>query len=103
MACKINALAAYSAVLLAASPCSQPAAAQSLELPNCSLQLSPGLRQQCEAEFSRRLAASSETVSLAGGWRLVKTINASGAATKSVSIMHISDTSKSDVGLAGLT
>jgi hypothetical protein len=77
-------------------------AAQTAELPNCSATMDPALRQRCEQEFSRRVTASSETAPLAGGWRLVKTADPHGG-PKTVSIMHISDTSKSDFGLAGLT
>lgn len=59
-------------------------------------------RQRCEEAFSRNLRASNRTTELPGGWRLVKTADLNGG-PDAVSIMHISDTSKSDFNLAGLT
>jgi hypothetical protein len=59
-------------------------------------------RQRCEEAFSRNVKASNRTTELPGGWRLVKTANPSGG-PDAVAIMHVSDTAKSDLNLAGLT
>jgi len=77
-------------------------AAQSAPAPDCSAISSAPDRQRCEEAFSRSVNASSRTADLAGGWRLVRTANPRGGA-EAVSVMHVSDTAKSDFGLAGLT
>jgi len=59
-------------------------------------------KQRCEETFSQSVKASSRTAELDGGWRLVRTPNPQGGA-EAISIMHVSDTSKSDFALAGLT
>ena len=48
------------------------------------------------------MGSGSNVISLNGGWQLVKTKNPSGGAD-AVSIMHVADTRKSDIGLAGLS
>jgi hypothetical protein len=69
---------------------------------DCSAISNSGDRQRCEETFSQSVKASSRTAELDGGWRLVRTPNPQGGA-EAVSIMHVSDTSKSDFALAGLT
>ena len=59
-------------------------------------------RQRCEETFSQSVKASSRTAELDGGWRLVRTPNPQGGA-EAISIMHVSDTARSDFALAGLT
>jgi hypothetical protein len=59
-------------------------------------------KQRCEETFSQSVKASSRTAELDSGWRLVRTPNPQGGA-EAISIMHVSDTSKSDFALAGLT
>ena len=62
----------------------------------------PGDRAQCEQAFSRSVQSASRTTELAGGWRLVRTPDPNGG-PEAVSVMHVSDTARSDLGLAGLT
>jgi hypothetical protein len=69
---------------------------------DCSAISSSRDRQRCEETFSQSVKASSRTAVLDGGWRLVRTPNPQGGA-EAISIMHVSDTSKSDFALAGLT
>ena len=69
---------------------------------DCSAISSSSDRQRCEERFSQSVKASSRTAVLDGGWRLVRTPNPQGGA-EAISIMHVSDTSKSDFALAGLT
>jgi hypothetical protein len=69
---------------------------------DCSAISNPRDRQRCEETFSQSVKASSRTAVLDGGWRLVRTPNPQGGA-EAISIMHVSDTSKSDFALAGLT
>jgi hypothetical protein len=71
------------------------------DIQNCSAG-NPAARQQCEEAFSRRVQSANRTTGLAGGWRLVKTPDPNGG-TEAVSVMHVSDTAKSDLSLAGLT
>ena len=89
-------------LLLVLCPQSDKAQPVPSELPNCSARMDSGLRQRCEEEFSRRVAASNQTRELTGGWRLVKTPDPRGG-PQTISVMHVSDTSKSDFGLAGIT
>src|ERR1700744_1094084 len=72
-----------------------------LDVQNCSAG-DPRNRQHCEEEFSRNVQSYNNTTGLAGGWRLVKTPNPNGG-PEAVSVMHVSDTAKSDLSLAGLT
>jgi hypothetical protein len=70
--------------------------------PSCLGASNAADQQRCRDTFSRQATSSSRTTPLAGGWRLVKTADPRGG-TDAVSIMHTSDTAKSDLGLAGLT
>ena len=78
------------------------ALAQAAPAQDCSAISNPRDRQRCEERFSQSVKASSRTSDLDGGWRLVRTPNPQGG-PEAVSIMHVSDTAKSDFGLAGLT
>jgi len=75
--------------------------AQGVPAQDCLRLSNPQDRQQCEERFSQSVKASSRTVELDGGWRLVRTPNPQGG-PEAVSIMHVSDTAKSDFALAGL-
>ena len=66
---------------------------------NCA-GLSAAEQQKCD-DTMKALSASHMT-SLKGDWRLVRTTNPNGGAD-AVSIIHTSDTAKSDINLAGLT
>lgn len=72
------------------------------DMPDCSARPTSSERLHCIEEFSQRTKAVNRTSELPGGWRLVKTANPRGGAD-AVSIMHISDSAKSDLALAGLT
>jgi hypothetical protein len=77
--------------------------AQGAPAQDCSKLLDPQDRASCEERFSQSVRASSSTAELDGGWRLVRTPNPQGGGFDAISIMHISDTVKSDFALAGLT
>src|SRR5258708_15101405 len=68
----------------------------------CSARSSPAEQQRCLKIFSERATSSSRANLLDGGWQLVRTTNPRGG-PDTVSIMHTSDTAKSDLNLAGLT
>jgi hypothetical protein len=70
-------------------------------LQNCSSAAAPDQRQRCD-EAAFRQAGKSITTLLEGGWQLVKTKDPAGGAD-AVSVMHTVDSSRSDVGLAGLS
>jgi hypothetical protein len=72
------------------------------ELGDCSGNLAPGDRQQCEEMFARQVQAGTRTSQLQGGWRLVKTRDPRGG-PDAVSVLHAADTAKSDLNFAGLT
>jgi hypothetical protein len=72
------------------------------DVPDCSLRSTSSERLRCVEEFSQRTKAVNRTSELAGGWRLVRTANPRGG-PDAVSVMHISDSAKSDLALAGLT
>jgi hypothetical protein len=76
-----------------------PASAAGLQ--NCSLGANLNERQRCDEEEFRQVGKSS-TVPIEGGWRLVKTSDPGGG-VDAVSVMHVVDSSKSDIGLAGLS
>jgi hypothetical protein len=78
------------------------ALAQAAPPQDCSRLSNPQDRHLCEERFSQSVKASSRTAELDGGWRLVRTPNPQGG-PEAVSIMHVSDTAKSDFALAGLT
>jgi hypothetical protein len=78
------------------------ALAQAAPAQDCSRLSNQQDRQLCEERFSQSVTASSRTSELDGGWRLVRTPNPQGG-PEAVSIMHVSDTGKSDFALAGLT
>lgn len=91
-------LVAFS-VLQNGSVLAQPTSANTL---NCPAASTPLDRQRCAEALSQTMKSSSRTSDLAGGWRLVRSSNPGGG-SDAISIMHLSDTSKSDVNLAGLT
>jgi hypothetical protein len=72
------------------------------ELQNCVAGVGPGQRQRCDEEASQQVNALSQTTSLADGWRLVRTKNPSSSA-EAMSVMHVAQTTKSDLALAGLS
>jgi hypothetical protein len=76
--------------------------AQGVPPQDCSRLSNPQDRRLCEERFSQSVKASSRTAELEGGWSLVRTPNPQGG-PEAVSIMHVSDTAKSDFALAGLT
>ena len=71
-------------------------------LQNCVTGVTPGQRQRCDEEASQQANALTQTTSLPDGWRLVRTKDPSGSA-EAVSVMHVVDTTKSDLALAGLS
>lgn len=66
----------------------------------------PGARvdeqRNCDKQISEQLHDSSGIVTLAQGWQLVKTKSPTGD-SDAISVQHIADTRKSDIGLAGLS
>jgi hypothetical protein len=88
-------------VLLTFSSASCRAEPLRTDVQNCSAG-DPRDRQRCEEAFSRNVQSANRTTGLTGGWRLVKTADPNGG-PEAVSVMHVSDTAKSDIGLAGLT
>lgn len=74
----------------------------STDMPDCSARPTSSEKLHCIEEFSQHVKAVNRTSELSGGWRLVKTANPRGGAGV-VSIMHISDSARSDLALAGLT
>lgn len=81
-----------------------PALGQAIgtDMVDCSQRPTSGERLRCIEEFSQRTKANNRTSELSGGWQLVKTPNPNGG-PDAVSVMHISDSLKSDLALAGLT
>jgi hypothetical protein len=71
-------------------------------LQNCLSEVSPDQRQKCDEEAFKEVQTRSRTTQLDGGWRLVMTRDPGGGAD-AVSVMHVADTTKSDIGLAGLS
>ena len=71
-------------------------------LESCVHALSAEQRQRCDEAVSSQSKFSGQTAPLEGGWRLVKTKNPGGTA-ETISVMHVADTAKSDIGLAGLS
>jgi hypothetical protein len=69
---------------------------------NCTPGARAEQRQRCDEAVSEQLKASSLTTLLDGGWRLVKARDPGGGA-ETVSVMHVVDTAKSDLSLAGLS
>jgi hypothetical protein len=70
-------------------------------LSHCTGGTSSDQRQRCDDEASRQVTSGSRITPLEGGWRLVRTKNPSGGAD-AVSVMHVADSTRSDMGLAGL-
>jgi hypothetical protein len=70
-------------------------------LQNCTSGVSPGLRQECDRQATEQVGIGSRITPLPGGWQLVQSRNPGGGAD-AVSVMHVADTTRSDVGLAGL-
>lgn len=96
---RANALCAFLFVLVSTGsgwPASPP-----LRLQNCSSTAAPDQRQWCDEEAFRQTAKSS-TTPLEGGWQLVTTKDPAGGAD-AVSVMHVVDSVKSDLALAGLS
>lgn len=71
-------------------------------LRDCVTGLGAEQQQECDREISKQVGGGSNITPLNGGWQLVKTRNLSGG-PDAVSVMHVADTKKSDVGLAGLS
>lgn len=59
-------------------------------------------QRECDTEVSKEVGNGSNIILLSGGWQLVKTSNPSGG-PDAVSIMHVADVKRSDIGLAGLS
>jgi hypothetical protein len=59
-------------------------------------------QQECDSEVSKQVGSGSNIILLDGGWQLVKTKDPSGG-PDAVSIMHVADAKRSDIGLAGLS
>jgi hypothetical protein len=86
------------ALILAGAAHSEPA---NPPLQGCILGGSANQQRQCDQQASEQLTSASRITVLDGGWRLVRTKNPSGGAD-AVSVMHVADSVKSDVSLAGL-
>jgi hypothetical protein len=86
------------ALLLAGSARSEPA---NPLLQGCISGASADQQRQCDRTASDQLTSTSRITALDGGWQLVRTKNPSGGAD-AVSVMHVADSSKSDLSLAGL-
>jgi hypothetical protein len=71
-------------------------------LQSCIHSSSAEQRQRCDEAVSNQSKFSGQTAPLEGGWRLVRTKNPGGTA-ETISVMHVADTAKSDIGLAGLS
>lgn len=67
----------------------------------CTGSASSDQQRRCDDQASQQVNSGSRITPLDGGWRLVRTKNPSGGAD-AVSVMHVADSSKSDMGLAGL-
>jgi hypothetical protein len=70
-------------------------------LQNCTSGVSPGLRQECDRQATEQVGIGSRITPLSGGWQLVQSRNPGGG-SDAVSVMHVADTTRSDVSLAGL-
>jgi hypothetical protein len=74
--------------------------------PRGARECGPGLgseeQRNCDKQFSEQLRNSSGIVTLAQGWQLVKTKSPTGG-QDAISVMHVADSGKSDIGLAGLS
>ncbi len=70
-------------------------------LHNCMSGANPGLQQECDRQATEQVGSGSRITPLAGGWQLVQSKNPGGGAD-AVSVMHVADTARSDVSLAGL-
>jgi hypothetical protein len=75
----------------------QPSNAQ-----DCAGRLAASDLQHCEELFTRKVESGSRTSNLPGGWRLVRTPDPRGG-PEAVSVLHTTDTAKSDPSFAGLT
>lgn len=71
-------------------------------LQHCFAGVRPDQRQQCDQEASEQIKARSQSTPLDQGWRLVRTREPA-TGVLAVSVMHVADTAKSDIGLAGLS
>ncbi|WP_197948828.1 hypothetical protein [Bradyrhizobium glycinis] len=70
-------------------------------LQGCTSGVSRDQQRQCDQQASEQLTKSSRMTTLEGGWRLVRTKNPSGG-PDAVSVMHVADSSTSDLRLAGV-
>ncbi|MGY8667472.1 hypothetical protein Q3C01_34675 [Bradyrhizobium sp. UFLA05-109] len=86
------------ALLLAGSARSEPA---NPPLKGCISGASADQQRLCDRQASEQLTSASRITALEGGWQLVRTKNPSGG-TDAVSVMHVADSSQSDLRLAGL-
>lgn len=94
--CKLAQTAALSLIFFARF---QPLSA---DFQGCSGKLAPEALQRCENVFARKVEAGSRIVPLQDGWRLVETRDPRGG-PETVSVLHASETAKSDANFAGLT
>jgi len=72
------------------------------QLQNCVPGSTAEQRQRCDDAVSDQLRSTSRTTQLDQGWQLVTTAEPGGRG-EAVSVMHIADSAKSDLGLAGLS
>ncbi|MBR0903899.1 hypothetical protein [Bradyrhizobium liaoningense] len=70
--------------------------------PNCGSGISAEQRRRCDEDAFKQIESGSQSTQLEGGWRLVKSKNPDGGAD-AISVMHVVDSAKSDVRLAGLS
>jgi len=95
-------MAPLALLLLLAETCSVSSQTSS-DIPGCSgKSLSKAEQARCDELLSQRINAASRTSPLQGGWKLVDTADPNGG-PDAVSIIHASDTARSDLNLAGLT
>ncbi|MGY8679152.1 hypothetical protein Q2941_15325 [Bradyrhizobium sp. UFLA05-153] len=85
-------------LLLAGAAQSEPA---NRPLQRCIPGASADQQRLCDRQASEQLTSASRITALDWGWQLVRTKNPSGGAD-AVSVMHVADSSKSDLSLAGL-
>lgn len=59
-------------------------------------------QRECDRQVFNQIGSTSSVTTLDGGWQLVRTKSPSGG-PDAVSVMHVADWKKSDIGLAGLS
>ncbi|MDH2356832.1 hypothetical protein QCM80_40395 [Bradyrhizobium sp. SSUT112] len=89
-------------VLISLSGFAQAETTRLAQLQNCVPGASAEQRQRCDDAVSEQLRSTSRTTQLDQGWRLVTTTEPGGRG-ETVSVMHAADSTKSDLGLAGLS